>query len=205
MTMSRESKVQCRAPKGVATSSCSRLSTFGARRGFTLLEIMVVVGIMAVILTISVPFMARQMHRDSMRQAVTDVMEMCSEARNRAVLEGRPMQLRIDPASKTFSVAAGTAATTTSSGSAAPGANDAPSETGSLVRKLSEHIILEYIEVNMDTDLQLSDQCGAMFYPNGTSDVLGVVLRSDLGEVRVITTDPVTGVPDVDTERRPGK
>lgn len=166
---------------------------------------MVVVGIMAVIMTISVPFFARQMHKDSMRQAVADVTEMCREARNRAVLEGKIMELRIQPGSKTFSVAAGTAATTTTSGAAVGAtANESGSEsspTASLSRKLSDSIIIEFIGVNLQPDLQLTEQCGAFFYPNGTADELVMVLRSDRGEVRQISVDVVTGIPDVEVKR----
>src|SRR3954463_493281 len=100
----RKSKDESRTPEGARQFSCIQPSMFDSRlhRAFTLIEIMVVVGIMAVIMTISVPFFARQMHKDSMRQAVADVTELCREARNRAVLEGRIMELRIAPASKTF-------------------------------------------------------------------------------------------------------
>lgn len=189
--VSGKSNDELRVPKSVRQS-----------RGFTLIEIMVVVGIMAVIMTISIPFFARQMHKDSMRQAVADVTELCREARNRAVLDGRIMELRIQPASKTFSVASGTAATTTSTGNplAAP-AGDSSSGTSTLTRKLSDHIIIEFIGVNLEPDLHLTEQCGALFYPNGTSDELVILLRSDQGEIRQITTDVVTGIADVEVKR----
>ncbi|HMJ90353.1 MAG TPA: prepilin-type N-terminal cleavage/methylation domain-containing protein, partial [Candidatus Acidoferrum sp.] len=65
----RKSKVEGRTPERVGVLSRFRPSIFGLRHspGFTLLEIMVVVGIMAVILTISFPFFVREKHRDSMR------------------------------------------------------------------------------------------------------------------------------------------
>jgi hypothetical protein len=131
------------------------------------------------------------------------VTEMCREARNRAVLEGKIMELRIQPGSKSFSVAAGTAATTTSSGDAAPSAEmgSQTSSTSTLNRKLSDSIIIEFIGVNLQPDLQLTEQCGALFYPNGTADELVVVLRSDRGEVRQISVDVVTGIPDVEVKR----
>jgi len=162
---------------------------------------MVVVGIMAVILTISIPFFARQMHRDSMRQAVADVTELCREARNRAVLDGRIMELRIQPAAKTFSVASGTAATATTGGNSVSAPAGDSGGTSTLTRKLSDHIIIEFIGVNLEPDLHLTEQCGAFFYPNGTSDELVIVLRSDQGEVRQITTDVVTGIADVEAKR----
>ena len=47
-------------------------------------------------------------------------------------------------------------------------------------------------------DLQLLDEVTCLFYPNGTSDELAVVLASDQGEVRKITTEVVTGIADVE-------
>jgi hypothetical protein len=45
------------------------------------------------------------------------------------------------------------------------------------------------------------DEVSASFYPNGTSDELVVLFRSDRGEVRKITTDVITGIPDVEIIR----
>lgn len=172
------------------------------RRGFTLIEILVAIGIVAVILTISVPFFARQMHQDSMRKAVEDVTELCREARNRAVLSGQPMELRIRPGDKTLSIAAGTAPVATTEGN--PLDTPAPAavvEGGPTTRKISDHIMIEFIGVNLVPDLQLVEQVGVGFYQNGTSDEFTILLRSDQGEVRKIVTDPVTGIADVEVVR----
>jgi prepilin-type N-terminal cleavage/methylation domain-containing protein len=74
------------------------------QRGFTLVEIMVAVGIMAVIMTIAIPTLFQNMHPDSMRKAVKDVMTICSDARARAILDGATMEVRIRPGDRTFSV-----------------------------------------------------------------------------------------------------
>jgi prepilin-type N-terminal cleavage/methylation domain-containing protein len=201
----RRSKVEGRTPEGVRRYvPCLRRSTLDVRpRAFTLIEILVAVGILAVILTIGVPFFARQMHQDSMRKAVADITELCRETRNRAVLAGQPMELRIRPGDKTFSIAAGSAAVATTEGRAVgESAGDSTAEGGSTTRKLSDHIIIEFIGVNLEPELHLTDQCGIFFYANGTSDEAVILLRSDRGEVRRITVEPVTGATDVDVEAK---
>ena len=64
--------------------------------------------------------------------------------------------------------------------------------------KISDHIIIEFIGVNLMPDLQELDEVSCVFYPNGTSDELVVLIRSDQGEIRKITTEVVTGVADVE-------
>jgi prepilin-type N-terminal cleavage/methylation domain-containing protein len=201
----RMAKVEGRTPECVRRAlSCVRHSTFDIRhssRAFTLIEIMVAVGILAVILTIGIPFFARQMHEDSMRKAVADITDLCRETRNRAVLSGQPMELRIRPVDKTFSIAAGTAAVATTGGTpVGEGAGDSSADGGPTTRKLSDHILIEWIGINLHADLQLEEQTGIFFYANGTSDEAVMVLRSDRGEVRRITIEPVTGQIEVDVE-----
>src|SRR5438874_2527738 len=55
------------------------------RSAFTLVEIMVVIAIMGIVMTVAIPTLYHQLHPDSMRRAVTDVTEVCTEARGRAI------------------------------------------------------------------------------------------------------------------------
>ncbi|HYT60008.1 MAG TPA: type II secretion system protein, partial [Haliangiales bacterium] len=55
-----------------------------SRRAFTLIEIMVVVGVLAIVLAMGVPPFIRMMRKDSLRQAVSDIEEACSKARAEA-------------------------------------------------------------------------------------------------------------------------
>jgi hypothetical protein len=67
--------------------------------------------------------------------------------------------------------------------------------------KFSDHIVIEFIGVNLVPDLQLDEEVSAFFYPNGTADELVILLRSDVGEIRKISTDVITGISDVDIVR----
>src|SRR4029453_18387464 len=57
-------------------------------RAFTLIEIMIVVAIMGIILATGSPSIYRIWKKEGMRQAVSDVVEVCSNARARAIFSG---------------------------------------------------------------------------------------------------------------------
>ena len=69
----------------------------GLPTAFTLVEIMVVVGIMGLILTIGVPFVYKVWHREPMTQAISGVVEVCSNARARSILQGHEVDLVFHP------------------------------------------------------------------------------------------------------------
>lgn len=188
----------------VLQSRCENRGIDALRAGFTLIEIMVAIGIIAIIMAIGIPSIYRQMHKDSIRQAVADVMEACNQARGRAVLDGVVAELKIRPADRTITVVAGSAPGN-STGSSAIDTTEAAEHRGGgatiFSATISDHILIEFIGVNLIPDLQLADEVSCLFYPNGTSDELVVLLRSDLGEVRQITTEVVTGIPDVEMKR----
>lgn len=65
-------------------------------RGFTLIEILVVVAIMAIVLTIGIPFMNNSLNGGKgMNRAVKDVQEACKTAREWAILRQSPQELQI--------------------------------------------------------------------------------------------------------------
>jgi prepilin-type N-terminal cleavage/methylation domain-containing protein len=203
MKMGRESNAENRALKSLR-SACSRRSTLDSRRAFTLIEIMVAIGIIAIILSIAIPSVYQQMHQDSMRKAVADITEACSAARARAILNGVATELRIRPGDRSITVTEGAAQVAdTAPGQAFQFKDDEVVERpagGSSVfsAKLSDRIIIEFIGVNLIPDLQQLDQVSSLFYPNGTADELVILIRSDQGEIRKITTEVVTGIADVE-------
>jgi Tfp pilus assembly protein FimT len=166
---------------------------------------MVAIGIIAIILSIAIPSVYQQMHKDSMRQAVSDVTEACTSARARAILNGVATEIRIRPGDRTINVIESAApAATPAGGSIYSFENDElvekPAAGGSSVfsAKLSDSIFIEFIGVNLIDNLQQLPEVSSTFYPNGTADELVVLLRSDRGEIRKITTEVVTGMPDVE-------
>src|SRR3989442_1703328 len=71
---------------------------------FTLIELMVVVGIMGIILTIAVPGLYRQLHPNPLQKAVDDIQEACKAAHEMAVLRTATTPLSIHLKSKSISV-----------------------------------------------------------------------------------------------------
>ena len=76
-------------------------------RAFTLLEVMIVVGMAAMVMAISIPFVKKTMHRDAVYQAVHVVEDACRNARTMAILNNATTDLVIAPRERTFSVQPG--------------------------------------------------------------------------------------------------
>jgi prepilin-type N-terminal cleavage/methylation domain-containing protein len=65
--------------------------------GFTLIEIMVVVAVMAVIVVAGVPTLYRLFHKEGFRKTMNDFTDVCKAARSRAILQGVPTQVVFYP------------------------------------------------------------------------------------------------------------
>jgi Tfp pilus assembly major pilin PilA len=167
---------------------------------------MVVIGIMAIIFAIAIPSVYQGMKKDAMRQAIADLSEACSQARARAILNGTTTEVRIRPLDRTINAIEGSAAPSGPGGSTYSFEGDDLVEHragggGIFSATISQAIIIEFIGVNLVPDLQELDEVTCLFYPNGTSDELVVLMRSDRGEIRKVTTEVVTGVVDVEVIR----
>ena len=123
-------------------------------RGFTLIEIMIVVGIAALVMSMAVPFIYTSLRKDPMRQAVSDVIEACSRARARAILTGAPAELRISPQSGLLQVVSATPSAGNNAemtgGYQTQGA--APSKPGAgtdFSAALSPDVVIELLDVSL--------------------------------------------------------
>src|SRR5260370_4262557 len=77
---------------------CGAGSPRPSARAFTLIEIMVVVAIIAIVMTIGIPFMKYTfVGGEGIDKAVRDVKESCSHARANAILNGAETHLGIHP------------------------------------------------------------------------------------------------------------
>lgn len=74
-------------------------STLNAQRStnsaFTLIEILVVCGILGILMTIAFPMLHSRLHPDSMKKVADDMKEACCHARAYAILQGTPVDLVI--------------------------------------------------------------------------------------------------------------
>src|SRR5690606_27637841 len=77
------------------------------RSGFTMLEVMIVVGMAALVMAISIPFVKQTIHRDAVYQAVHVVEDACRNARATAIFNNATAELIIRPRDGEFSVRPG--------------------------------------------------------------------------------------------------
>ena len=192
--------------------------TRNTAQGFTLLEILVVVAIIALVMTISVPFMKGYLdkHR-GMGGAVRMVQEACSDARAMAILKQTETELVIRPGDGSFDV---TGASSGPAGSAesglttspeyvpldAPVANRPAPAAGKVELKLKypaklpDGVVVEGLGLSGE-DWTEDPVARVRFYPNGTSDEMSLVLyEPETNERRNIWLDVITGLPELETD-----
>ncbi len=180
------------------------------RQAFTLIELMVVIAIIAIIMTMGIPFVRMAIDNGKgMTKAMKDIQEACSHARAIAILQQTTSELRIHPNAGVFEV----------SGSSAPVRSDdtfSPDVHGNEWRSsarsssggdggsgfkatLPTGIRIEGLGVNGE-DWTEDEVARVRFYPNGTCDAMSVVLISDENERRNIWLEVVTGLPEVESD-----
>lgn len=198
---------------GVARVNPFKRKTGGA---FTLIELMVVVGIIALVMTIAIPPIYRKLHPDSITKAVDDVLEACRHARGRAILEGAVTELVFRPGERLIDVVPTGLSGRESVEPERDNSVFSPSVSGEAWRmedraaktggggsifsvKLSDRIIIEGLGIN-GLDYTDDEVSRVRFYQDGTCDEMSVVLLSDRNERRNITLEVVTSLPDVEVD-----
>ncbi len=147
-------------------------------RAFTLIDILIVVGIMGLVLTMGVPAFVRALHKEGMRKAQSDFLEACQKARGGAIINAKPQELIIKPAERSFE---------------APGAFP--------LTVLPDGVSIEEITVN-DLRREEDDVVVVRFFPKGTSDDFLIVIHSEQDGSRcAISLDPVTALADISISR----
>ena len=140
-------------------------------RGFTLIEIMIVVSILGLVLATGVPPMVRALKREGMTKAIADILQACKEARDTSVITQNKSQLTIRPMDHTI-------------------------HAGKFSGQIPQNIAIISVGVNF-VQYNQADEAIATFFPNGTSDEFSIVLQGENGEIRQIKLDIVTGCPVV--------
>ena len=164
--------------------------------GFTLLEIMVVVGLLGLVMAIGLPAMVRTVKKAPLHQSVQDVLDGLSQARAQAILQGVPARfvLRGDG---TLSVSLLRRTADDSGIGPGEGANHPASASvasepgGGFLATIDPEVAVRFIGVNLVEQMD-AEEVQVVFHPNGTSDDFTLVLENASG-VRAISLDPVTG------------
>jgi type II secretion system protein H len=163
-------------------------------RGFTLVEIMIVMAIMAIAMAVGVPSIYRSLRKNDLARAVNDVVEGCKTARDRAILQGAPyefivresgeLDVRQAPAQTSSRAAFARAAGETAA--ALP-----PSPYSGFPRKLGEDVMVQMLDVNFVNHMEMAE-ARVRFFPNGTADEFTIVLAWN-GRQRTVMVDVITG------------
>lgn len=165
------------------------------RRAFTLIEIMVVVGIMGLIVAMGIPSIYKVLRKEGMRKATSDVVEVCSHARAQAILHGSPVDVTFYPLEGRL-VAGGGGSAARAEGGGGAEAGSAQRGSGSSAQ-IPDDIAIEMLDINL-SEYKESEWARVRFYPNGTSDEMTLVLRSPRNEWRKVTLEVTTGLASVD-------
>ena len=174
--------------------------TSPSRRAFTLIEIMIVVGIRGIVMAMGVPAIYRVFHKESLRKAVNDIVEVCARARAQAILRGEPTEVRFRPGDRQLGLGGASAPPRAEAADVTDEGNTpAPRPAGSAVQ-WADGITLEMLDVNFIEYKELPE-ARVRFYPNGTSDEMTVVLRSDQNEYRKVSLECTTGLASVEVIR----
>ena len=186
-----------------AHKSRARIPTRGGD-GFTLIEIMMVVGILGMVLPMGMPAFIRSIRRDPLRQAVSDIEEACSKARAAAILRGSPVELVIRAEGGQLNVvparddnAEQTAASVEALGQPAePSADKAASQSPVFSARLNENVAVTLLYVNLKDQME-AEETRVHFYPNGTSDEFTMIVQAGNG-MRKISLECVTALATVE-------
>ncbi len=168
---------------------------------FTLIEIMIVVAIMGIILAMGVPSIFRAIRREGMRKAVNDVVEICSNARARAILSGTMTEVVFHPTERRLEVSGAAPAQPAPATSTSDLVAGKPTGASSVLSaKLPSEISIQMLDINL-LEYAQSDTAKVRFFPNGTSDEMRLVLVSNKGEQNGVELEISTGlasvVPDI--------
>ncbi len=173
----------------------------GYRGAFTLIELMIVVAIMGVILTMSIPVVYKVTHRQPLAKAIFETEAVLSNARKLAILRGQEVEVVFHPREGRLEVSGGGSAPGASSDSQGPfkvASVSVPRGSG-LSAQFSDEISIEDLDINLiPGGFRDAEVAKVRFFPNGTSDELRLFLRSDKNERCEITLEVTTGLVSVE-------
>jgi len=183
------------------------------RSGFTLIELMIVIGIMGMIAAIGIPSIYRMAEKAPLQKALSDIVEGCSHARAQAILKGVPMALVIRAEDGSMSVQSapprrgehisGSSSSTGGGNSMFGGAYTASSgssmekEAGNFSARLGDDIAIEELMINLVPEME-NERAVIRFYPNGVSDELRMIVSMALQNRHLVTLEPTTGLAEVE-------
>jgi len=172
--------------------------------GFTLIELMIVIAIMAIVMTMGLPAIYRIWHKETLPKTVREITDVLDNARSLAILQGNVTEVVFHARDGRFElVGGGGGGSTRGNQEFSSDFGTPPAATSGKSGQIPEEIGVAQLKVNGVSCMDF-DSARVRFYPNGTCDELRLVLlRPDNGDSRGIFLEVTTGL--VDTESDPGK
>ena len=195
MKTRRESRVESRESFALRATACPRPSTLDPRprSAFTLIEIMIVVAIMMLIMGMAVPSIYQITKKEGMRRAISDLKDVCSNARAQAIFSGRPVSVKFYPGERRFEVVGSSAPTETNPQTGETRTTPGPAPGTGLTGVFPDDITLEMLDVNM-FEYKDSEWAEVKFSEMGTSYEMTIILRDAENKFRKLTLEPTTGL-----------
>ena len=157
-------------------------------KGFTLMELMIVVAIMGLILAMGVPAILSVVHEGPLRKAVNDVVEICGHARAEAILTGKTTVVVFHPRAGEVDYGGGV-----DRGAVSTRVGHKVVTSVTFDRSVNVGLLM----VNeLDLTDPLNDVANVRFFKDGTCDELTMELDAR-GEFRVITLEVTTSLATV--------
>jgi len=175
----------------VPGNATGRHNAAGHARAFTMIEVMIVIGIMGMMMLLGVPVVYKVTHKDPFAAAISDVVEVCSNARAQAILKNRMTEVVFRPATGLVQLEGATG-----SGGFPKRASAAGLPVSGTKAQISNRVLIEMLDVNL-TEYKDAEMARVRFYPNGTSDEMTLILRSEKGDQRGINLEVTTGLASV--------
>ncbi len=157
------------------------MSRTGSSRGFTLVELTIVIFIMATMMAVAVPYFLQYYRESKLSSAAREFVTATQLARLQAATRQRPAKMQFDLDRQSYWISQATG-------------SDSNLTENSLVESFVLPLNIRIATVQVGED-RVADagEVSARFYPNGTCDGFTVVLRGqDKKAGTAIWVDPVT-------------
>jgi prepilin-type N-terminal cleavage/methylation domain-containing protein len=152
-------------------------------QAFTLVEIMIVVAIIGLIAAMGIPALLAAVQKEGMRKAVSDLQDVCSEARAQAIFHNQTVSVIFHPQERRFEMENVTT-------NAAAAKDLSSGKVTAAV--LPAGIDFALLDINL-MDFVESDVSRVRFFPNGTCDEMTVVLHGN-GDFEKMSLEFSTGI-----------
>lgn len=161
---------------------CAARRVGGVGGAFTLIEIMIVVGIIGLIAAMGGPALNKLLQKEGLRKALSDVEDVCFSAREQAIVGNKTTAVVFYPRERRFEVDGGGSGFNVHSGKV-------------LSATLPDGVELGMLDI-FRRDFVQSDWARIFFNPDGTCDEAVIVLIAR-GQAEKITLEYATGLPQV--------